>query len=74
MRMCGDIFVASMLWRGRLLMTGRLSCSHPIVVCAGRGVKVAVAGRLVAWACSGRCAVICVWGFNSVSHLYKWAL
>jgi hypothetical protein len=33
MRMCGDIFAAARLWRGRLLTTGRLSCRHPIVVC-----------------------------------------
>jgi len=69
MRMCGDIFAAARLWRGRLLTTGRLSCRHPIVVCAGRGGKVAVAGRSVAWACSGRGAAICVRVFSSVSHL-----
>ena len=45
MRMCGDIFAAARLWRGRLLTTGRLSCRHPVVVCAGRGGKVAVAGQ-----------------------------
>jgi len=32
MWMCGDIFAASRLWRGRLLTTGRLSCRHPVVV------------------------------------------
>jgi len=32
MWMCGDIFAAARLWRGRLLTTGRLSCSHPVVV------------------------------------------
>jgi hypothetical protein len=64
-----DIFAASLLWRGCLLMTGRLSCSHPIAVCVGRGGKVNVAGQLVAWACSGRNAAICVRGFSSVSHL-----
>ena len=53
-----DIFAAERLWRGRLLTTGHLSCRHPIVVCAGRGVKVAVAGRSVAWACSGRGAAL----------------
>ncbi len=42
---------------------------HPIVVCAGRGGKVAVAGLLVACACSGRGAAICVRVFSSVSHL-----
>ena len=68
MRMCGDIFAAARLWRGRLLTTGRLSCRHPIVVCAGRGGKLAVAGRSVAWACSGRGAAICVRVFSSVSH------
>jgi hypothetical protein len=70
MRMCGDIFAAARLWRGRLLMTGRLSCRHPfvgILMCAGRGGKVAVAGRSVAWACSGRGADICVRVFSSVS-------
>ncbi len=41
---CGDIFAAVRLWRGCLLKTGRLSCSHPIVVCAGRNWKVVVAG------------------------------
>ena len=45
-----DIFAAERLWRGRLVTTGRLSCRHPSVVCAGRGGKVAVAGRSVAWA------------------------
>ena len=69
MRMCGDIFAAARLWRGRLLTTGRLSCRHPIVVCAGRGGKLAVAGRSVAWACSGRGAAICVRVFSSLSHL-----
>jgi hypothetical protein len=69
MLMCSDIFAASLLWRGRLLTTGRLSCRDPIVVCTGRGVKVAVAGRSVAWACSGRCVAICVRVFSSVSHL-----
>ena len=44
MRMGGDIFAAAMLWRGRLLTTGRLSCHHPITV----------SGRSVAWTCSGR--------------------
>ncbi len=39
-------FAAARLWRGRLLTTGRLSCLHPIVVCAGRVVKVTVAGVL----------------------------
>jgi hypothetical protein len=39
MRMCGDIFAAARLCRGRLLTTGRLSCRHPIVVCAGRVVE-----------------------------------
>jgi hypothetical protein len=47
MRMCGDIFDAAWLWRGRFMTTGRLSCSHPIVVCVGRGVKVEVAGLSV---------------------------
>ena len=69
MRMCGDIFAASLLWRGRLLTTGRLSCSHPIVVCAGRGMEVAVAGTSVEWVCSGRGTAICVRVFSSVSHL-----
>ncbi len=69
MWMCGDIFAAEWLWRGRLLTTGHLSCLHPIVVCAGRGRKLAVAGQSVAWACSGRCAAICVQVFSSVSHL-----
>jgi len=32
MWMCGDIFAAARLWRGRLLTTGRLSCRHPVVV------------------------------------------
>ena len=32
MWMCCDIFAAASLWRGRLLTTGRLSCSHPVVV------------------------------------------
>ena len=50
MWMCGDIFAAARRWRGRLLTTGRLSCLHPVVVCAGRGRGVAVAGRAVAWA------------------------
>ena len=35
MLMCGDIFVAATLWRGRLLTTGHLSSSHPVVVGAG---------------------------------------
>jgi hypothetical protein len=35
MRMCGDIFAAARLWRGRLLTTGRLSSRHPVVVGAG---------------------------------------
>jgi len=48
-----DIFAAAWLWRGRLLRTGRLYSRHPVVVCAGRDVKVAVAGRSVAWVCSG---------------------
>ena len=47
MRMCGDIFAAARLWRGRLLTTGRLSCLHPIVVCVGRVVKDAVEGGSV---------------------------
>jgi hypothetical protein len=47
MWMCGDIFAASLLWRGCLLTTGRLSGSDPIVVCTGRVVKVALAGRSV---------------------------
>ena len=46
MRMCCDIFAAARMCRGRLLTTGRLSCQHPIVVCAGRGVKVDVAGAV----------------------------
>ena len=37
MWMCGDIFAAARLWRGRLLTTGRLSCRHLIVVCVGHG-------------------------------------
>jgi hypothetical protein len=69
MRMCGDIFAAAWLWRGRLLTTGRLSCQHPIVVCVERVGKVVVAGRSVAWACSGRDDAICVRVFSSVSHL-----
>ena len=69
MRMCGDIFAAALLLRGRLLTTGRLSSSHPVVVCAGRGVKVDVSGRSVAWVCSGRSDAICVRVFSSVSHL-----
>ncbi len=69
MWMCGDILAAARLWRGRLLTTGRLSCRHPIIVCARRVGRVAVAGRSVAWACSGRGAVICVRVFSSVSHL-----
>ena len=68
-QMCGDIFAAARLWRGRLLTTGCLSSRHPVVVCAGRVVKVAVAVRLVPWACSGRDTAICVRGFSSVSHL-----
>jgi hypothetical protein len=35
MRMCGDIFAAVQLWRGRLLTTGHLSSRHPVVVGAG---------------------------------------
>ena len=35
MRMCGDIFAAARLWRGRLLTTGHLSSRHPVVVGAG---------------------------------------
>jgi hypothetical protein len=35
MRMRGDIFAASRLWRDSLLMTGHLSSSHPVVVGAG---------------------------------------
>jgi len=31
MRMCGDIFAAARLWRGRLLTTGHLSSRHPVV-------------------------------------------
>ncbi len=69
MRMCGDIFAAARLWRGRLLTIGRLSCRHPVVVCAGRGGRVAVSGRSVAWACSGRGAAICVRVSSSVNHL-----
>ena len=69
MWMCGDIFAAARLWRGRLLTTGRLSCRHPVVVCAGRGRGVVVAGRAVAWACSGRGAAICVRVSSSVNHL-----
>ena len=69
MWMCGDIFAAARRWRGRLLTTGRLSCRHPVVVCAGRGRGVAVAGRAVAWACSGRGAAICVRVSSSVNHL-----
>jgi len=69
MWMCGDIFAAARRWRGRLLTTGRLSCRHPVVVCAGRGRGVAVAGRAVAWACSGRSAAICVRVSSSVNHL-----
>ena len=68
-RMCCDIFAAARLWRGCLLTTGHLSCCLPIVVCAGRVGKVDVAGRWVAWACSGHCAAICVRVFSSVSHL-----
>ena len=59
------IFAAALLWRGRLLTTGRLSCRHPVVVCAGRVGRVAVAGLSVAWACSGRGAAICVRVFSS---------
>ncbi len=51
--MCCDIFAAAWLWRGSLLRTGRLYSRHPVVVCAGRDVKVAVAGWSVAWVCSG---------------------
>jgi len=69
MWMCGDIFAAARRWRGRWLTTGRLSCRHPVVVCAGRGRGVAVAGRAVAWACSGRGAAICVRVSSSVNHL-----
>ena len=68
MLMCGDILAAARLWRGRLLTTGRLSCRHPIIVCARRVGRVAVAG-LSTWACSGRGAAICVRVFSSVSHL-----
>ncbi len=50
---CGDIFAAVRLWRGCLLTTGRLSCRHPIVVCAGRDWKVVVAGRSVTWRAPG---------------------
>jgi hypothetical protein len=32
MWMCCDIFAAPRLWRGSLLTTGHLSCSHPVVV------------------------------------------
>jgi hypothetical protein len=35
MPMCCDIFAAARLWRGRLLTTGHLSSSHPVVVGAG---------------------------------------
>jgi hypothetical protein len=35
MRMCGDIFAAARLWRGRFLTTGHLSSSCPVVVGAG---------------------------------------
>ena len=35
MWMCGDIFAAARLWRGRLLTTGHLSSRHPVVVGAG---------------------------------------
>jgi hypothetical protein len=35
MRMCGDIFGAARLWRGRLLTTGHLSSRHPVVMGAG---------------------------------------
>jgi hypothetical protein len=35
MRMCGYIFAAARLWRGRLLTTGHLSPRHPVVVGAG---------------------------------------
>jgi hypothetical protein len=35
LRMCGDIFAAARLWRGRLLTTGHLSSRHPVVVGAG---------------------------------------
>ena len=35
MRMCGDIFAAARLWRGRLLTTGHLSSRHPVVLGAG---------------------------------------
>ncbi len=69
MWMCGDIFAAARRGRGRLLTTGRLSCRHPVVVCAGRGRGVAVAGRAVAWACFGRGAAICVRVSSSVNHL-----
>ena len=31
MQMCGGIFAASRLWRGRLLTTGHLSSRHPVV-------------------------------------------
>jgi hypothetical protein len=35
MRMCGDIFAAARLWRGRLMTTGHLSSCHPVIVGAG---------------------------------------
>ena len=48
---------------------GEEACRHPVVVCAGRGRRVVVAGRSVAWACSGRGAAICVRVSSSVNHL-----
>jgi hypothetical protein len=56
MRMCGDIFAAARLWRGRLLTTGHLS-SHPVVWVRGtwRGGRGGGAGGSVGVLRARRC-------------------
>jgi hypothetical protein len=63
--MCGDIFAATILWRGSLLgqFADDRASDFPTSCfrgCGGRVVGVAEAGRAKAWACSGRVAAICV--------------
>jgi hypothetical protein len=70
MWMCGDIFAAARLWRGRLLTTGHLSSRHSVVVGAG---DVAWGSRRRGGPRRGRAPGAALpsacWVFSSVSHL-----
>jgi hypothetical protein len=59
MRMCGDIFAAARLWRGRLLTTGHLSSSPAVLLLwvreTWRGGRGGGAGGSVGVLRAGRC-------------------